>query len=137
MSLFGARREALKQRDRALIQVVQLQARVRDLTDELERVRAEKREAAQALERVLDNALFAAGCTPAFHPEDPRFKRRDVEQQQREAAQARQPLSPAQWRGKVEKAEAEAAERDRKAGLRAELQAEAQQRKQKEKPDGK
>lgn len=114
--------EVKRQRDHALVRALQLEARLRDVSEDRERLAAELRQAQQSLERVVDNALFAAGAAPVFHPEDARFQPRTAEQQAAEAAKAAQPLSPAEWRRKVELLDAERAERDRKAKLHQELQ---------------
>jgi|GEM_PF-2271804 len=119
-----------RQRDHALVRAVQLEARLRDVTEERERLLAELRQAQQSLERVVDNALFAAGAAPVFHPEDKRFLPRTAEQQAAEAGRTHTPMSPAEWRRKVEELDAERSERDRKARLTAELREIAAERKQ-------
>lgn len=125
-----------RERDHALVRAVQLEARLRDVSEERERVQARLREAEAALERVVDNALFAAGAAPVFHPEDKRFQPRDVATQQAEAARAQPPLTAGEWRRKVEAADAERAARDRKARLAEELEREVQQRRQREAHEG-
>ncbi|MGN6591698.1 MAG: hypothetical protein ACTHJX_02240 [Terriglobales bacterium] len=120
--------EVKRQRDHALVRAVQLEARLRDVSEDRERVAAERRQAEEALARVVDNALFAAGAAPVFHPEDARFQPRPAEQQAADARRAQQPLSPAEWRRKVELLDAERMERDRKARLHEELQRMASER---------
>lgn len=120
--------EVKRQRDHALVRAVQLEARLRDVSEDRERLAAERRQAEEALARVVDNALFAAGAAPVFHPEDARFQPRPAEQQAADARRAQQPLSPAEWRRKVELLDAERMERDRKARLHEELQRMASER---------
>jgi hypothetical protein len=120
--------EVKRQRDHALVRAVQLEARLRDVSEDRERMAAERRQAEEALARVVDNALFAAGAAPVFHPEDARFQPRPAEQQAADARRAQQPLSPAEWRRKVELLDAERMERDRKARLHEELQRMASER---------
>src|SRR5690348_612527 len=50
--------EVKRQRDHALVRAVQLEARLRDVSEDRERVAAERRQAEEALARVVDNALF-------------------------------------------------------------------------------
>jgi hypothetical protein len=123
--------EVKRQRDHALVRAVQLEARLRDVTEDRERLLSELRQAQQSLERVVDNALFAAGAAPVFHPEDKRFQPRTAAQQAAEAGRTHTPMSPAEWRRKVEELDAERSERDRKARLTAELREIAAERKQK------
>ncbi|MGH9475447.1 MAG: hypothetical protein ACRD1C_03840 [Terriglobales bacterium] len=124
-------RELRRERDHALVRAVQMEARLRDLSEERDRLQAQLREARAALERVVDNALFAAGAAPAFHPEDTRFRPRDVTAQQAEAVRAASaaPLSPDEWRHRVEQEDAAGAARDRKAVLVAQLRRQVEARK--------
>ncbi len=127
-----------RERDHALVRAVQLEAQLQEAREGRERLRRELAVAQQALERVIDNALFAAGAVPAFHPEDARFQPRTLERQtedQRAAAQ-RPPLSPAAWRRQVEALDDERAARDRKAALVEELRREVAQRRQKPQEPG-
>jgi len=119
--------EARRQRDHALVRAVQLEAQLREMTEQRDALRRELAAERQALERVVDNALFAAGAAPVFHPEDARFRPKPVEQQAVEAGRARPALSPAEWRRKVETLDREAAERDRKVRAREELAEVAEQ----------
>lgn len=96
---------------------------------ECERLRAELAATQQRLERVIDNALFASGSVPIFHPEDSRFQPRASAAQAAEAASPRLPLSAGEWRQKIEAREAERAARDRKARLVEQLRREAAARK--------
>jgi hypothetical protein len=73
--LWGTAAEARRQRDQALVRTVQLEARLRDVTDDRDRLAAELRQTQQALERVVDNALFAAGAAPVFIPRMRGFSR--------------------------------------------------------------
>jgi len=116
-----------RQRDHALVRAVQLEAQLREMTEQRDALRRELAAERQTLERVVDNALFASGASPVFHPEDARFRPKPVELQAAEAGRARQALSPAEWRRKVETLDREAAERDRKARAREELAEVAEQ----------
>ncbi|MGH9414578.1 MAG: hypothetical protein ACRD0Y_12685 [Terriglobales bacterium] len=102
----------------------------RNRRGECDRLRTELAAAQQRLERVIDNALFAAGSLPIFHPEDPRFQPRTAAAQQAEAARQRPPLSAGEWRQQIEAVEAERSVRDRKARLVAQLRTEAQLRRE-------
>lgn len=116
--------EVRRQRDRALIQLVEAQAKLREANEQRDGLRRELAVVQQALERVVDNALFAAGAAPVFHPEDARFRPRPVEQQLAEIqALQNEPvgMSPAEWRRRIEAADRERAQRDRKAELVADL----------------
>lgn len=112
-----------RERDHALIRAVQLETRLQEAIEQRDQLRRQLDEARQVLTRVVDNALFAAGCSPVFEPGAERFRPRTVERQQDEAArlEARPPLSPAAWRRQVEIMDREAAARDQKARLREEL----------------
>lgn len=112
-----------RQRDHALVRAVQLEARLEEAVAERDRLRQELATVQRALERVVDNALFAAGASPVFEPEAARFQPRDTEAQRAEAERlaARPPLSPEQWRRRVEELDREAAQRDRKAQVVEEL----------------
>ncbi|MGH9467912.1 MAG: hypothetical protein ACRD1Y_11215 [Terriglobales bacterium] len=121
--------EITRQRDHALVRVMQLEARLTDLGDDRDRLTAELRRAGQALERVVDNVLFAAGAAPVFAPEERRFQPRSAEAQTAEAERARTPLGPEEWRRRIEQADAERAARDRKARLMEQLKAEVTARK--------
>lgn len=112
-----------QERDHSLARVAQLEVRLQEASDQRDELRGQLIEARQALARVVDNALFAAGCPPVFEPDAQRFQPRGIEQQQAEAQKlaAAPPLSPAEWRRRVEEMDHQAAERDRKARLREEL----------------
>jgi hypothetical protein len=126
-----------RERDHALVRTVQLEAQLQEAREARDRLRHDLTAAQQTLERVIDNALFAAGAAPVFHPEDARFQPRTRELQAAEAAAAgqRPTLSPAAWRRQVETIEAERAARDRKASLVDELRREAQQRQREQKQE--
>jgi len=117
-----------RQRDHALVRAVQLEARLGEAMEQREQLRRELTVSQQALERVVDNALFAAGAAPIYHPEDKRFQPRPAEQQQAEARRAAQALTPQEWRRKVEEMDRTLAERDRRTQLADELRALAQER---------
>ncbi len=96
---------------------------------ECERLRTELAATQQRLERVVDNALFASGSVPIYHPEDSRFQPRVAAVQQADTANHRPPLSAGEWRKRIEAREAERAARDRKARLVEQLRREAAARK--------
>lgn len=121
-----------RQRDRALIQLVEAEARLRELREQRDALRGELTTVHRALERVVDNALFAAGAAPAFHPEDARFQPKSMERQLAEADAARTKpvgMNPAEWRRKVEALESERAARDSKTAMVEELRTIAAERK--------
>lgn len=114
-----------RERDHALVRAVQLEARLEQAAARVERLERELVAAGQALERVVDNALFAAGAAPVFHPEDRRFQPRPVADQAAEAQQvaAKRPgMTAAEWRRKVEAQDRELAERERKARMAADVE---------------
>ncbi len=126
--------ETGRQRRRAdllLVRCDTLAARVSELERQRDELRGALARERGACERVVDNALFAAGAQPMFDPDHPRFRPRPVAEQQAEAQQAGRaaaPLTMAEWRQRVEKLEQERAERDRRGQLAEELKALAAER---------
>lgn len=115
--------ESAHQRRRAdllYLRCESLESQIRDLKEQLIASRAEVQVQRTAVEKVVDNALFAAGAAPIFDPGAARFQPRSVEQQRAESHRDH-PLSPAEWRARVEQLDAEAAERNRKAELAEDL----------------
>ncbi|MGH9393312.1 MAG: hypothetical protein ACRD1E_04020 [Terriglobales bacterium] len=131
MSQWWPGAQARRQRDHALVRAVQLEARLGETVEQRNRLQRELTVAQAALERVVDNAMFAAGAAPVFHPEDARFRPRDVAAQlaEQERARAKPVLTPGEWRRQVELLDREAAERDRKARMAEELKGEAERAK--------
>ncbi len=123
-------RTVRRERDHALVRAVQLESRLEEATARAQRLERDVAAANQALERVVDNALFAAGAAPVFHPEDRRFQPRPAAEQEAEAQRlmARPGMTSAEWRRKVEEQDRELAERERKAAMAVGIKQVAEER---------
>lgn len=94
-------RQAGQERIRLIAREAELAARLATAETDLAQMRCEAAELRHKLERLLDNALFAAGVGPIFAPEDARFRARPLDEQIG-LTRLRQPSTAAEWRRRAE-----------------------------------